>query len=82
MEIDNTDASIGALIAGFTGDLFGRRWGLILACTGFNVGAAMQTAATGLPLFIAGRIVAGLGVGLISALGEPATCKLSVQAIV
>ena len=82
METDNADASIGALAAGFTGDLLGRRWGLIFACTVFNVGAAMQTAAAGLPLFIAGRVVAGLGVGLVSALGEPAMCKLTVQAFV
>lgn len=33
-------------------------------------GAALQTAATALPLFIAGRVVAGLGVGLVSALGR------------
>jgi hypothetical protein len=30
----------------------------------------MQTAASGLSLFIAGRVVAGLGVGLVSSLGK------------
>lgn len=67
---------IGALLAGPAGDFLGRRWGLIVSCAVFNIGAALQTAASSLPLFIAGRVVAGLGVGLVSALGKTA---LSLQ---
>jgi len=59
---------LGALLSGPLGDRLGRRWGLIVSCFVFCVGAALQTAASGLPLFIAGRVVAGLGVGLVSAL--------------
>ena len=61
---------VGALLAGPAGDFLGRRWGLIVSCFVFNVGVALQTAAISLPLFIAGRVVAGLGVGLVSALGK------------
>ncbi|RHZ57436.1 hypothetical protein CDV55_101726 [Aspergillus turcosus] len=58
----------GALGAAPMGDLIGRRWGLIASCQVFNLGVILQTAATGIPLFLAGRFFAGLGVGLISAL--------------
>lgn len=60
---------VGAMLSGPAGDYLGRRWGIIVSCFVFNIGAALQTAAHGLPLFIAGRVVAGLGVGLVSALG-------------
>jgi MFS family permease len=42
--------------------------GLIFACLVFSIGVAFQTAATALPLFVVGRVVAGLGVGLVSCL--------------
>ncbi|OAA57012.1 General substrate transporter [Niveomyces insectorum RCEF 264] len=58
----------GALLAGPAGDFFGRRWGLVVSCAVFIVGVVLQTAATAIPLFVAGRLVAGLGVGLVSAL--------------
>ncbi|KAI9818980.1 MAG: High-affinity glucose transporter rgt2 [Thelocarpon impressellum] len=60
---------IGALCASPMGDIVGRRWGLIWS-TGliFNFGVILQTIATRIPLFVAGRFFAGFGVGLISAL--------------
>ncbi|KAK4183237.1 high-affinity glucose transporter RGT2 [Podospora australis] len=58
----------GALASPLLGDNIGRRWGLIASCWVFNLGVILQTAATGLSLFLAGRFFAGLGVGLISAL--------------
>jgi len=59
----------GALCAAPMGDFVGRRLGLILS-TGivFNLGVILQTIATDIPLFVAGRFFAGFGVGLISAL--------------
>jgi SP family sugar:H+ symporter-like MFS transporter len=42
--------------------------GLIIACAIFSVGVAFQVAASGLILFVAGRVVAGIGVGLVSCL--------------
>ena len=58
----------GALSSPLLGDHIGRRWGLIASCWVFNLGVVLQTAATGLPLFLAGRFFAGFGVVLISAL--------------
>lgn len=59
---------IGALLAAPMGDLIGRRIGMILSSVVFIFGVILQTAATAIPLFTAGRFFAGLGVGLISAL--------------
>ncbi|KAI7082643.1 putative transporter [Hortaea werneckii] len=57
----------GALAAGLLADWTGRRWGIILsAAIPFNLGVALQTAATEQKMFIAGRAFAGFGVGLVS----------------
>ncbi|KAG9596592.1 general substrate transporter, partial [Aureobasidium melanogenum] len=58
----------GALLAAPTGDLLGRKLGLMSWLVVFCVGVVLQTAATAIPLFVAGRTIAGLGVGGISAL--------------
>lgn len=58
----------GALSSPLMGDYIGRRWALIASSWVFNLGVILQTAATSLPLFLAGRFFAGFGVGLISAL--------------
>ncbi|ELU43655.1 MFS monosaccharide transporter [Rhizoctonia solani AG-1 IA] len=53
----------GALLAAPMGDMLGRKWGLIAACLVFCVGVALQTGTTGVPVFVVGRVFAGLGVG-------------------
>lgn len=58
----------GALLSAPTGDLLGRKMGLMSWLVVFCVGVALQTAATAIPLFVAGRTIAGLGVGGLSAL--------------
>ncbi|THW49834.1 general substrate transporter [Aureobasidium pullulans] len=58
----------GALFAAPTGDMLGRKLGLMAWLVVFSVGVILQTAATAIPLFVAGRTIAGLGVGGISAL--------------
>jgi sugar porter (SP) family MFS transporter len=58
----------GALIGAPTADYIGRKWGIVFACLVFCVGVAMQTAASALPLFVVGRVFAGLGVGIVSVL--------------
>lgn len=59
----------GALGAALIADRIGRRWSLIFSAgIVFNLGVILQTAATEIPMFTAGRFFAGLGVGLISAL--------------
>lgn len=58
----------GALSAPFFSDSIGRRWTLILSSLiVFNLGIILQTVATGIPLLCVGRVFAGLGVGLVSA---------------
>ncbi|KAL8932199.1 MAG: hypothetical protein Q9216_006929 [Gyalolechia sp. 2 TL-2023] len=58
----------GALAAAPMADLLGRRLGMIASNGVFCVGVILQTAATAIPLFVAGRFFAGFGVGLISAI--------------
>ncbi|KAI9644715.1 hypothetical protein NHQ30_006741 [Ciborinia camelliae] len=58
----------GALIAGDVADSIGRRLTIITGCAVFCVGCIMETASTGLGLMVAGRLIAGLGVGFISAI--------------
>ena len=53
----------GALAAAPVGDWIGRKWGIIFANLIFCFGVALQTAATEIPLFVVGRVFAGLGVG-------------------
>ena len=57
----------GALTAAFVADHFGRRWGMIIDSVVFSFGVVLQTVATSIPLFVAGRFFAGYGVGLLSA---------------
>ncbi|OQO03517.1 hypothetical protein B0A48_10181 [Cryoendolithus antarcticus] len=59
----------GALLSAPCADILGRRWGIFASCAiVFNLGVILQTVSTSQPLFIAGRCIAGLGVGLISAM--------------
>ncbi|KAJ5703135.1 hypothetical protein N7488_010683 [Penicillium malachiteum] len=57
----------GALGAAPIADHFGRRIAMILESFVFCFGVILQTASTSIPLFVAGRFFAGLGVGLLSA---------------
>ncbi|WAO95579.1 MFS domain-containing protein [Fusarium falciforme] len=58
----------GALSTALFSDYLGRRPGLIIACWIFNLGVVLQTIATAIPMFSAGRFFAGFGVGLVSAM--------------
>lgn len=60
----------GALGSSWTGDFFGRRMGLVYSTVVFTLGVVLQTVATAIPMFVAGRFFAGFGVGLISALSK------------
>jgi MFS transporter, SP family, sugar:H+ symporter len=60
----------GALGSPFFADYIGRRLALIASSVVFCLGVVLQTAATAIPLFLAGRFFAGFGVGLISALSK------------
>jgi sugar porter (SP) family MFS transporter len=58
----------GALIAGDLADWFGRRTTIIAGCVVFIIGVILQTASHGLGLLVAGRLIAGFGVGFVSAI--------------
>ncbi|KAJ4401744.1 Plasma membrane low glucose sensor [Neurospora sp. IMI 360204] len=59
---------VGALASPLLADRMGRRWGLIISPWIFNAGVMMQVVSFAIPLFVAGRFFAGLGVGLLSTL--------------
>ncbi|KAK2598447.1 hypothetical protein N8I77_011862 [Diaporthe amygdali] len=59
---------VGALIAAPVGDYWGRRKSLIGAVTAFNFGVIFQVCAKAIPMLLAGRFFAGVGVGTISVL--------------
>jgi MFS family permease len=58
----------GALIAGDCADRIGRRTTIIIGCGIYMVGVVLQSATQGLGLIVAGRLVAGVGVGFESAI--------------
>jgi len=58
----------GAIIAGDLADFIGRRMTIILGCFIFVIGGILETASTGLNVMVAGRLIAGFGVGFISAI--------------
>ncbi|KAG5336008.1 hypothetical protein C0989_012316 [Termitomyces sp. Mn162] len=57
----------GALLAYPMGDYIGRKWGIIASCAVFSLGVGLQLD-TRWATFIVGRVIAGLGVGLVSCL--------------
>jgi sugar porter (SP) family MFS transporter len=59
-------AFISSLSVGRIGDLLGRRKTIFYGAVIFVVGGACQTFATGMPMMMLGRIIAGLGVGALS----------------
>ncbi|ORY15909.1 high affinity glucose transporter RGT2 [Clohesyomyces aquaticus] len=58
----------GAIMAGDIADMIGRRMTIIMGCFIFTVGGILETASTGVGVMSAGRIIAGFGVGFISAI--------------
>lgn len=58
----------GAIIAGDIADFIGRRMTIILGCAVFCVGGVLETVSTTLAVMTVGRLVAGGGVGFISAI--------------
>jgi sugar porter (SP) family MFS transporter len=57
----------GALFAFPMGDMVGRKWGIIASCAVFCLGVGLQLD-TKWATFVVGRVIAGLGVGLVSCL--------------
>ncbi|KAG5946234.1 hypothetical protein E4U53_006613 [Claviceps sorghi] len=59
-------AFVASLIVGRVGDIIGRRRTILYGSCIFFVGGALQTLATSMAMMMVGRIVAGLGVGMLS----------------
>lgn len=60
---------LGAIIAGDVADFTGRRTTVIIGCFIFIIGVILQTASSGgLGLLVPGRLIAGFGVGFVSAI--------------
>ena len=58
----------GAIIAGDIADFVGRRTTIITGCLIFIVGCILETASTSIGVMATGRVIAGAGVGFISAI--------------
>ncbi|KAH7121421.1 general substrate transporter [Dactylonectria macrodidyma] len=55
-----------AFLAGPTNNRFGRRWAGFIGVVVLCIGAVFQTAATHLAMMVVGRIIAGVGTGIVS----------------
>jgi MFS family permease len=60
----------GAIIAGDLADHIGRRWTIITGCITFSIGCILETASVTLAVMVVGRLIAGSGVGFISAISK------------
>jgi MFS family permease len=59
-------AFISSLVVGRLGDIIGRRKTILYGSMIFFVGGAFQSFAIGMPMMLLGRIIAGVGVGMLS----------------
>ncbi|KAI1006933.1 hypothetical protein K3495_g1286 [Podosphaera aphanis] len=59
-------AFCSSIVVGKVGDIIGRRKTILYGSVIFFTGGALQTAANGLPMMLLGRIIAGVGVGMLS----------------
>lgn len=66
------------MLVGKIGDIIGRRKTILYGSIVFFVGGALQTFATGIPMMMVGRIVAGLGVGALSTIVPVYQSEISV----
>jgi SP family sugar:H+ symporter-like MFS transporter len=59
---------LGAIIAGDLADFIGRRTTILAGCLVYTIGVILQAASTEYKLLIVGRVIAGVGVGFVSAI--------------
>ncbi|RDW71303.1 hypothetical protein BP6252_07866 [Coleophoma cylindrospora] len=59
-------AFCSSLVVGRVGDIIGRRKTIFWGSCIFFVGGALQSFANGMPMMLLGRIIAGVGVGMLS----------------
>lgn len=73
----NVCSLIGSLAAGKTSDSIGRRYTIVLAAATFLIGAILMGLAPSYPFLMAGRVVAGIGVGYSLMIGPVYTAEIS-----
>ncbi|KAE8666864.1 putative polyol transporter 1 [Hibiscus syriacus] len=73
----NLCSLIGSLAAGKTSDSIGRRYTIVLAAATFFAGAVLMGLAPSFPLLMAGRLLAGIGVGYSLMIGPLYTAEIS-----
>ncbi|XP_043700338.1 polyol transporter 5-like [Telopea speciosissima] len=73
----NVCSLIGSLASGKTSDLIGRRYTIIIAAATFLTGALLMGFAPSFSFLLAGRLVAGIGVGLSLMIAPVYTAELS-----
>ncbi|KDP33672.1 hypothetical protein JCGZ_07243 [Jatropha curcas] len=73
----NVCSLLGSLASGKTSDQIGRRYTIVLAATTFIVGALLMGLAPSFPFLMAGRIIAGIGVGYSLMIAPVYTAEIS-----
>ncbi|PSS01880.1 Polyol transporter like [Actinidia chinensis var. chinensis] len=73
----NVCSLIGSFAAGKTSDWIGRRYTIVLAAATFLLGALLMGLAPSFPFLMAGRVVAGIGVGYSLMIAPVYTAELS-----
>ncbi|KAH7848429.1 hypothetical protein Vadar_002664 [Vaccinium darrowii] len=73
----NVCSLIGSFAAGKTSDWIGRRYTIVLAAATFFVGALLMGLAPSYPFLMAGRVVAGIGVGYSLMIAPVYTAEIS-----
>ncbi|KAJ9688440.1 hypothetical protein PVL29_014220 [Vitis rotundifolia] len=73
----NVCSLIGSLASGKTSDLIGRRYTIVLAAVTFLIGALLMSLAPSFLFLMAGRVVAGIGVGYSLMIAPVYTTELS-----
>ncbi|PKI44415.1 hypothetical protein CRG98_035200 [Punica granatum] len=73
----NVSSLIGSLASGKTSDCIGRRYTIAVAAATFLVGALLMGLAPSYPFLMAGRVVAGVGVGYSLMIAPVYTAEIS-----
>ncbi|KAL5838369.1 hypothetical protein ACOSQ3_015538 [Xanthoceras sorbifolium] len=73
----NICSLVGSLASGKTSDYIGRRYTIVLAASTFLIGALAMGLAPSFPFLVAGRVVAGIGVGYSLMIAPVYTAEIS-----
>lgn len=59
-------ALIGAINQGWIADKISRKYSIVVAVFVFAIGSVLQTAAVDYPMLVVGRLIGGVGIGMLS----------------